>query len=194
MHSQNKEEQAILEAAGFLNPATAYVLDIGANDGATFSNSRALLEREWNGYLIEPDYDAFTKLLALYKDNPRVKLINAAVDPEGGLVPFNHTSDGGLASSTQETAWKDLVVAKYWVMAMKPGQVVDAMPHGPDVITIDIEGRSVDVLYQLPIKSWAVRAICVEHDGRIGELAAWGNERGYRVSELNAENMVLVKR
>lgn len=194
MYSQNREEEAILAAVEQLDPAKAYVLDLGANDGKTFSNSLALVERGWNAYLVEPDYEAFSMLLKQHGANPRIKLINAAIGTEGGLVPFNKTSDQGLASSTQETAWKDLVSAKYWVMAMTPSQLVDAMPHGPDVITIDIEGRSVDVLYQLPIKSWLVRAICVEHDNRIGEIAAWGKERGYTVSELNAENLVLIKR
>ena len=172
-----------------------YVLDLGANDGQTLSNSRALFEKGWEGCLIEPDYEAFGKLAALYCGKPGVKLINAAVDTEGGIRPFNHSKDGGLCSSTQETVWtKEYHIQAYHVPVITPSQIVDQLPRGPDVITVDIEGRSFDVLAGFPIKSWAVEVICVEHDHRAEEIAAWGNERNYRVVELNAENIIMKRR
>ena len=80
------------------------------------------------------------------------------------------------------------------MVAVTGSDIVNFMPRGPDFITIDIEGKSFEVLTRLPIGSWSVRAICVEHDHRAEEIAAWGGERGYRVVELNAENIILRKR
>ena len=44
MYSQNQEEQIILDY--FNDVKVGHVLDIGANDGKTFSNSLALIERD----------------------------------------------------------------------------------------------------------------------------------------------------
>ena len=51
-YSQNGEQKIILEY--FQDKYKGKVLDIGANDGITLSNSRALIEKGWDGVLIEP--------------------------------------------------------------------------------------------------------------------------------------------
>lgn len=43
-------------------------LDIGANDGLTMSNTRALVDRGWRGYMIEPDPRSFAALQKLYPE------------------------------------------------------------------------------------------------------------------------------
>lgn len=193
-YSQNFEEEILLNAcAGVKMPG--YILDLGANDGVTLSNSRALIEKGWEGCLIEPDYEAFGKLAKLYAGQKGIKLINAAVDTEGGVKTFHHSKDGGLCSSIQKTVWTpEYHIQEYSVVAITPSQIIDQMPRGPDVITCDIEGRSFDVVAQFPYGSWVVKAICVEHDHRAEEIGAWAREKGYRVCELNAENIILVRR
>jgi len=192
-HSQNLEEQLLLEIAARLKDP-GFVLDIGANDGVTLSNTRALIERGWTGCFVEPDYEAFGKLLALYGKTPGMILVNAAIDIEASLVKFRKSDAGGLVSTICDTAWKDHVLEEYWVPTVTPRQLVDLMPRGPDIISIDIEGRSFEVLSRLPFGSWDVKAVCVEHDGRAIEISAWANGRGFRVHELNAENILCVRR
>jgi len=192
VYSQNKEEEVLANATYFIKEG--YVLDIGANDGQTLSNSRALIERGWHGCMIEPDYEAFSKLAALYRDNKNIRLVQAAVDTEGGMAQLHKSSEMGLVSSLLETVNKEKFIHDYWVPKITPSQVIDILPKGPDVITIDIEGRSFDVLTKFPFGSWIVRAICVEHDNRAVEVAAWGNSIGYRTVELNAENIIMVRR
>jgi FkbM family methyltransferase len=59
-YSQSGEQAIILKYFG-ANKGT--VLDIGANDGITLSNSRALVELGWNAVLVEPAETAFAKLM-----------------------------------------------------------------------------------------------------------------------------------
>ncbi len=59
MYSQNNEEQIIIE---YFKDFKGHLLDIGANDGLTLSNSRKLIELGWTGDLVEPSPNAFQKL------------------------------------------------------------------------------------------------------------------------------------
>lgn len=58
-YSQNREQAVILRNLAGINGT---LLDIGANDGITFSNTRALVELGWSGVLVEPSRTAFLKL------------------------------------------------------------------------------------------------------------------------------------
>lgn len=192
MYSQNKEEEILLMGMG--HKQKGYILDIGANDGVTLSNSRAFIERGWHGCMVEADYEAFTKLAHLYRENPDITLINAAVDLEGGPHQLRKSKDCGLVSSLFENkAWESSFIHKYWVMRMLPSHVAELCARGPDIVTVDIEGRSFEVAQKLP-EAWGVKMFCIEHDGRALEISAWAGDRGYRVVDLNQENIILAKR
>jgi FkbM family methyltransferase len=71
-YSQSREQGIILDYFGYrfengsliVSPRMpCTVLDIGANDGITLSNSRALVELEWNSVLVEPSEITFRKLV-----------------------------------------------------------------------------------------------------------------------------------
>jgi len=76
MYSQNNEEQVILS---YFGNKIGNLLDIGANDGLTLSNSRKLIELGWSAELIEPAEIPYNKLIELYKENKKVKLHNIAI-------------------------------------------------------------------------------------------------------------------
>lgn len=59
--SQSGEQAIILKYFGDFRGT---VLDIGANDGILYSNSRALVELDWSAVLVEPAEIAFGKLMA----------------------------------------------------------------------------------------------------------------------------------
>ena len=63
-YSQNNEEEVILN---YFDGKIGTFLDVGANDGVTLSNTRALAERGWRGVLIEPSPKAFALLKENYK-------------------------------------------------------------------------------------------------------------------------------
>jgi len=126
MYSQNNEEQLIQEYFSrivytipnktfmdFVDTIT--VLEIGANNGKTFSNSLRLIELGANAVLIEPSPKAFEQLTALHKDNAKVSCYPIAIlkaDEEEQMIVLNesgsHLPDGSdisLVSSliTEET-------------------------------------------------------------------------------------------
>ena len=89
--SQGGEQPAILAALKGIKQGR--VLDVGAADGSTFSNSRALIEQGWGGVLIEPEAAAFLKLHDLYQDRDDVLLGNFAVGIMSQLQMFHATRD-----------------------------------------------------------------------------------------------------
>ena len=61
-----------------------YCVDVGANDGVAFSNTRTLLkERGWSGTLIDKDPEAVARLRSLYDGAGAVKVVEAEVRSRG---------------------------------------------------------------------------------------------------------------
>jgi len=87
MNSQHSEDLIILDY--YLKNPTPYspkILDIGANDGITYSNSRLFIdEYGWDGVLIEPTSKCVNKLKNLYSDNKNVTILEAGLYRDDGL-------------------------------------------------------------------------------------------------------------
>lgn len=54
-YSQNGEQAHILRFVDVMGIDVGHLVDLGAGDGVTMSNTRALLERGWSGYLLDGD-------------------------------------------------------------------------------------------------------------------------------------------
>ena len=91
MYSQNNEEEVLLT---YFKDFTGVLLDIGANDGKTFSNSYALISHGWQAVLIEPSQSAFDKLEALHYDNEKVDYYNIAIGTQDGKATFHKCLSG----------------------------------------------------------------------------------------------------
>src|SRR6188768_2156012 len=105
MYSQSNEEQFRLDH--FNGKTDGCFMDVGAYQGTTFSNTRALAELGWSGVCIEPSPPAFWGLMQNYKGNTVVKLVNAAISyKETGLIEF--ADSGGDAVSTTSAAHEKL--------------------------------------------------------------------------------------
>lgn len=190
-YSQNGEDKIVLR---HLNKESGTVLDIGAGDGKTFSNSLALIERGWKGILIEPSPRAFAKLLELHGGNPNVTLLNAAVGVEDRIVKFYESGDSlySTTKSDQAVTWtsRGMKYTQYWVPQISPKTLTNQLGACANVLSIDIEGASFDVLCQCPL-DWDPSIIIIEHDGRAVEISGWGRDHKYDVVALNAENIIL---
>ena len=193
MYSQHDEEKLILDAVGGLNAADRTVLDIGAYDGVGKSNSRALIERGWRAFLVEAAVGPFEKLLALYAGNPRVTLLHAAMGPENRIVEFFDygMEQAGTTIEAQCAKWSGLTPRRYWVPQVTVRTMLAQLGGSADVLTIDTEGSSFEILRDCPVDAWCPAVIVVEHDGRMSEISAWGREKRYKVVAVNGENMVL---
>ena len=70
-----------------------YVIEFGAHDGISMSNSRHLIaNRGWDGFLIEPDPVYFRKLEALYNGTDGVQTLESFVTPDNIDELFRHAS------------------------------------------------------------------------------------------------------
>lgn len=102
MHSQNLEEQYILE---YFGDFVGTFLSIGENDGVTFSNVRALALRGWSGVMVEPSPKAFQKLKDLYYGHKGFYLYPFAISGHNGKAmlqesgPLSSPTDVGLVST-----------------------------------------------------------------------------------------------
>lgn len=97
------------------------VVQVGAHDGQLYDPLSALVFRHrWSGVLVEPNPRNFEKLRQTYRDQPQIRLEQAAITesegtvtlyrpvamPDGGLNPFRGL-DSLFLSHFEEMAWID---------------------------------------------------------------------------------------
>lgn len=197
-YSQNNEEAAILEAVGDIRDGV--LLDIGAYDGRTRSNSLALIEKGWEGVLVEPSPVPFAALVELHGDNPlKVTLMNCLIGVDCRIVGFWPSADGvSTTEGYRYELWKDTAGfgQMYHTAQMRIQELVAAFPQlfRAEVVSIDTEGTSVPIFRSFPFKLVRPRVFCVEYDDRLDELTSVADEQGYAVTYRSNENVVLVRR
>lgn len=175
-YSQNSEEKIILDY--FKGKDKGVLLDVGANDGVTFSNSLALIQRGWYAWLIEPDKDAYEKLWERHKEkqNTQVTCYNIAIADKTGDMDFYKSgthlnkNDTGLLSTLSEKdydKWKTTTAyTKTTARALTIADLLgDWIPNYFDFITIDAEGMDLVILKQMDLKKLCCKLICVEYNG-----------------------------
>ena len=172
-YSQNKEQEAILKYFGDFKGT---FLDLGANDGQTLSNTRALAELGWCGCLVEPSPIAFSKLKKLYEESKKgcFYLYNCAVGLSNSSMPLHDSGqllgvgDTGLVSTlvkketerfSKTVSYTDIDVKVYrWKTLLNRLSIKKF-----DFVSIDIEGLDADVLDQMDLTD--VKLLCIETNG-----------------------------
>ncbi len=81
MHA--KTDSRIIEFSG--RNSKGYFLDIGASDGVSDNNTRAMFERGWSGTPVEPVPEEYWRLEDNYAGAPQIQLVNAAVSDRDGF-------------------------------------------------------------------------------------------------------------
>lgn len=196
-YSQDREQLAILEALGGEEGARVNggtVVELGAWNATTFSNSRALIECGWKAILVEPSPNPMLGLLTEYGNNPNVTLIQAAIGLHDNLVRMHITDD---AVSTSEAVvydqWKDATTYRgtLCVPVISLERFAGQFGSG-EVWSIDCEGLSVDIFKRMMVLKMFPPVVVVEHDNRLIELLQTATGQGYKCSFTNATNVVLV--
>lgn len=194
MYSQNDEEGII---TGYFAGRTGNLLDVGAYDGASFSNSRRLIELGWSGALVEPLPHAASRCRALYRDNPRISIQEYAIGPDNRRATF-HASE---MMSTIDAAY-EIHRRKWHTLSFQPIEVEQItletlwtlVGRAFDLISIDVENYNIDLVRQLPDDVWrTLGCLCVEHDGHVDEIQTIVRQHGLRVIGHNPENLILAR-
>lgn len=178
-YSQNGEQQFILDYFGSF---TGNLLDVGANDGETFSNSRQLILNGWSGTLIEPSL-AYGKLSKLYDDNDRVACANAAFGSKEGFIRFYELQDSLLSTIHEPTA-------KSWNIPYQVTEVpvINKVEGAFDFITIDAEGNDWEILQQLDLSY--TKCLCIEYGKYKQQITKYCEGYGLYPRLINGENII----
>jgi FkbM family methyltransferase len=202
MHSQNNEEAVILD---YFKGKIGRFIDIGANDGITFSNTRALAELGWCGVFLEPSPKAFHKLKQLYSDSKKgcFYMYQAAISTKNGKIDLFESGtllgngDVGLVSTLHEqeterfkkkVPYEKIVVDCFrWKTFLNRLYIKEF-----DFISIDIEGSEIEVLKQMDLSK--TQLICVETNGDLQKKTVLDEMlKDFKVIYTSPENLIYAR-
>ena len=207
---QNKEDELITNyfIQKISDKFQGNILDIGANDGITLSNSYCMIQNGWKGYLVEAGKTPFAKMKQLYEGNEKANLYNIALGNTNGVMNFYesknmlNTNDVGLVSSLipdETKRWRDagVLYEEYQVEVFDFNSFL--VKNGLektifDCISIDIEGMDYDVLIQINLSKVGCKCLCIEFNGVDAEkYISYANQHGLKLTYTNAENLIFTK-
>lgn len=180
------------------------ILDIGANDGITFSNSYALINLGWRADLIEPAPKAFTKLKNLYNNNSNVELHNFAIGNTNGEIDFYdtdkldidvlHKKDNVSLTSSIYKDWS-YTNEKIKIKCMTFNNFLGINKNKEwDCITIDTEGLDYDIFRQINMVKLNCKCLCIEYyDNNIEQILELANARRLHKYYDSGRNLIFIR-
>jgi FkbM family methyltransferase len=170
MFSQSEEEKYILE---YFGDHIGTFLDIGCNDGKTFSNTHALALRGWSGVLIDASPKAIEKCRALYEGRKDIFIYQWAISKlfkNDGKHPLQQSGtllgqgDTGLVSTFHKHEMDRFRKSvQYEPVEVKTWKWKTAHNRVPikkyDFISLDVEGDEMNILPDLDLTDVKVLAI-----------------------------------
>jgi FkbM family methyltransferase len=207
MYSQNHEDDIVLNF--FQNiESNKTVLDIGANDGKTFSNSLLLIENGWKAHLVEPS-STFRTLMDFHKENDKVLIYPIGIGLENGTIDFYESGsfngdDLNLVSCVKPNEmdrWQGVVqfnktkaIFNTFDVFLESNKLENEVF---DFISIDVEGNDWDALQQIDLNKHDCKLLCIEWNTK-NELAnlfiEYASRFGLYEINRNAENIIFAKK
>jgi FkbM family methyltransferase len=173
-YAQYKEDEAVSK---FINDSyVGNILDIGANDGKTLSNSLHFIENGWGATLIEASPIAFEKITSLHKDNDKVQSMNICLANVNKKFKFYHNvthlkkNDTDLLSTISEVSYADSVgsgnpFTSFEIDCFRFDNIKTDLKYKTyDVISIDIEGYDYEVLSQMNLTELGCKILIIEYN------------------------------
>ena len=187
-HSQYGQDRVALELLG--KPNEGVFIDIGANDGLTFSNSLLFEEKGWKGICIEPHPTIFSEL----QNNRKCHCLNACIADEDGWVDFlavegpSHMLSGiysFMDPNHRERIEKEIAnnggnkkIIK--VEALTPATLLKRFSVTDiDFLSVDTEGCELPILKTFNFDENSARVISVENGSRSASLFKFLSSQGY---------------
>jgi FkbM family methyltransferase len=181
------------------------ILDIGANDGITLSNSRFFYQNGWKAYLVEAGKTPFHALMSNTINFDNVFCYNIALGNENKSLTFFESSnllnqfDKGLVSSLipeETTKWRNagITYESYEVQCYDWNKFlsINGLKNKKfDIISIDIEGMDYEVLSQMNLTELGCKILCVEFNGaNKNKYVEYANKFNLHLVNENAENLI----
>jgi FkbM family methyltransferase len=206
MYSQNSEDDFVLNYFNQIE-GNKCVLDIGANDGKTFSNSLLLIQNGWEAHLVEPS-STYKRLMDLHHSNDKVFIYPIGIAEEDGTQDFYESGsfegeDGNLVSCIQPKEmerWKDVIEFKKTTAIFNTFDTFlnsnNLQSKAFDFISIDVEGHDWIVLKQIDLILHKTKMVCIEWNSIEQNAREFSNYCGsfnFREVHRNAENIIFEK-
>jgi FkbM family methyltransferase len=196
--SQLDEDLFLMQYFQTLEREHGRFLDIGAYDGHFYSNTCVFAMRGWSGVCVEAAKIPFDQLSRLYPpSHKKIKCLHAAVtvdhDGEIDLHETAHPLSTTLESNTKIFAnMTEFKLGK--VPAVSVPKLIEMFPGPYDLISIDTEGTSVDLLLALPESILTDRGIlCVEEDIGVDQIIDSMEAKGFKMVHENGLNVMFVR-
>ena len=171
-------------------------VDVGANDGVTYSNSYYLEKNlGWSGLLMEPHRASFAKL----QEARSAHAINACAAPEEGVVPFVEIEGGGEMLSGVANNYDPLHRRRVERTIRRTGGRLQTVETAAvridrlldergidrvDYLSIDTEGGELDILRSIDLKRYSVGCITIENNLHSLDLRHCLRPLGYRLAAI----------
>lgn len=173
-YSQSGEQRLIL---AYFGDQIGTALDLGANDSVTFSNSRALILKGWNGVLVDASAEACNRARFHNQGRIDVEVHNVAIADRDGWVTLHESGphatpgDTALLSSIIEAEtvrWKP--TTEFTTKTVPCLTVASLLARSQfkafEFVTIDVEGMDLCALEQLDLTVLGTRMLVVEVNER----------------------------
>lgn len=145
-------------------PKPGFFIEIGADDGISLSNTKALEDQGWTGICVECS-DNFVKL----QRNRKCITVNACVwSTTGIIVDFGQTPVKSLSGITSCYADQHdrtrAVVTKRTTTSLNDILIANAAPAHIDYLSIDTEGSELEILSALDFNRFTFTCMTIEHN------------------------------
>lgn len=147
------------------------VVEVGAFDGISYSNTSGLISKGWSALLIEPVSESYQKCKMRYAKYSKVVTLNVAVGAKKGVLEINLAgalSSGDRATQTEysSSAWaaKHLTPSSEKVQQRSLDSILSEFPKFKyiDVLVIDVEGYEEEVMNGFSLEDSKPKMIIIE--------------------------------
>lgn len=182
-YSQHKEDLLLAE---LFCHAKGTCVEVGANDGVTFSNTKHMEEKGWQCILVEPTPHLCKKI----RESRSALLFECAATDADGEVTLFVAQDHDLLSSVEKNSnmEAELLRSKASITPIRvPARTLDSILNEADAdkidfISIDVEGHELSVLSGLNLQRWSPTVLLIEDstDLKISKVERELYRRGYK--------------
>jgi FkbM family methyltransferase len=163
-------ETALLRTLVANHEVTDWIVDIGAHDGVSFSNSLPFIKRGWHAILVEPVPAVFKKLTANHGSNNKVTCLQLACSEKSGESDLYFGSDGeeGFMATlcTSENEWFRGARSSS-LIRVRTDTLTEILqrcsaPRQPGILSVDCEGMDYEALLGLDFQQFRPTIVVTE--------------------------------
>ena len=173
MKKYSQYEEDVFLSSFFKNLKNGFVVDIGAADGISNSNSRFLIESGWSALLVEPNKKNFKNLELLYFNSGNIILENLGCsknnisDAEFYIDQNDEYEQLSTFNPEQVNKCKKMYNCEFItdkVNLIKTSELFKKHSIKKiDFLSVDTESFDTDVILGIDLNDCDISLICVEH-------------------------------